>query len=212
MRLQRERSLRAPGASGAFTLIEILVVIAILAILTAILFPVFSRARFSSIRSADVHQIRQLSLACNLYAGDYDDRYPLAVSIVSLMEYAQGRARFGDSRDDVLKTLPLLPEVLDPYVKNMQIFCSPIKGGPVLWMAGTPTLCKKYGVDYWYDDLRAFVEGHFAASDPLVQSPAVLTYDDPADVLDVWFVNCAYGDSHVRYINQRECTSAFFNP
>src|SRR2546429_1371192 len=66
-----------------FTLIELLVVIAIIAILAAILFPVFAQAREKARQSSCQSNLRQLGLATQLYAQDYDETYPLA-------QYADG--------------------------------------------------------------------------------------------------------------------------
>jgi prepilin-type N-terminal cleavage/methylation domain-containing protein/prepilin-type processing-associated H-X9-DG protein len=61
----------------AFTLIELLVVIAIIAILAAILFPVFAQAKNAAKKTADLSNIKQVSLGTIMYAGDYDDTMPL---------------------------------------------------------------------------------------------------------------------------------------
>ncbi len=60
----------------AFTLIELLVVIAIIAILAAILFPVFTRARESSKRSACLSNCKQLASAMQMYIDDWKGRFP----------------------------------------------------------------------------------------------------------------------------------------
>ena len=60
----------------AFTLIELLVVIAIIAILAAILFPVFAQARENARKASCQSNLRQLFLGLNLYAQDYDERFP----------------------------------------------------------------------------------------------------------------------------------------
>src|SRR5580765_5925160 len=57
----------------AFTLIELLVVIAIIAILAAILFPVFSQAKEAAKKANCLSNLKQITLANLLYAGDYDD-------------------------------------------------------------------------------------------------------------------------------------------
>ncbi len=59
-----------------FTLIEMLVVIAIIAILAAILFPVFSRARAKARQAQCSTNLRQLAMAAEMYAMDYDDMFP----------------------------------------------------------------------------------------------------------------------------------------
>jgi prepilin-type N-terminal cleavage/methylation domain-containing protein/prepilin-type processing-associated H-X9-DG protein len=57
----------------AFTLIELLVVIAIIAILAAILFPVFAQAKAAAKAAASLSNVKQITLAAIMYAGDYDD-------------------------------------------------------------------------------------------------------------------------------------------
>lgn len=65
-----------PGKSGAFTLIELLVVIAIIAILAAILFPVFAQAREKARQTSCLSNVKQISLAMNMYAQDADETFP----------------------------------------------------------------------------------------------------------------------------------------
>jgi prepilin-type N-terminal cleavage/methylation domain-containing protein len=61
-----------------FTLIELLVVIAIIAILAAILFPVFAQAKTSAKKTVLISNAKQHGLAALMYAGDYNDLFPLA--------------------------------------------------------------------------------------------------------------------------------------
>jgi prepilin-type N-terminal cleavage/methylation domain-containing protein len=64
----------------AFTLIELLVVIAIIAILAAILFPVFAQAKEAAKKTQTLNNAKQLSLSAIIYAGDYDDTFPLGIN------------------------------------------------------------------------------------------------------------------------------------
>jgi len=58
-----------------FTLIELLVVIAIIAILAAILFPVFAQARDQARKASCLSAEKQIGLACQMYAQDYDETH-----------------------------------------------------------------------------------------------------------------------------------------
>jgi len=63
-------------STEGFTLIELLVVIAIISILSAILFPVFARARESARRASCLSNLKQMGLATMMYVQDYDETYP----------------------------------------------------------------------------------------------------------------------------------------
>lgn len=62
-----------PQYRRAFTLIEVLVVIAIIALVAALLLPALSSSKMSAQKIVCVNNIKQLSLAFLLYAGDHED-------------------------------------------------------------------------------------------------------------------------------------------
>jgi prepilin-type N-terminal cleavage/methylation domain-containing protein/prepilin-type processing-associated H-X9-DG protein len=90
-----------------FTLIELLVVIAIIAILAAILFPVFARAREKARQTSCLSNVKQLMLGVMMYTQDYDEVYP------------------GYYNPDPPNVADQWFELLEPYVKNEQIFICP---------------------------------------------------------------------------------------
>jgi prepilin-type N-terminal cleavage/methylation domain-containing protein/prepilin-type processing-associated H-X9-DG protein len=60
----------------AFTLVELLVVIAIIALLMSILMPVVRKARNHAMKVYCANNIKQVLLALNIYALEYNDYYP----------------------------------------------------------------------------------------------------------------------------------------
>ena len=97
-----------------FTLIELLVVIAIIAILAAILFPVFARARENARKSSCQSSLKQLGMAAMQYVQDYDECYHFAY---------------------VMNPQVRFPELLQPYLKNMEVFVCP--SDPDVWVPVT---------------------------------------------------------------------------
>jgi prepilin-type processing-associated H-X9-DG protein len=88
-------------------LIELLVVIAIIAILAAILFPVFAQAREKARQTACMSKLKQMGLGLMMYSQDYDE---------NLVPAWIGSAYPGYAR---------WMDVIQPYVKNKQIFTCP---------------------------------------------------------------------------------------
>ena len=95
-----------------FTLIELLVVIAIIALLAAILFPVFARARENARRASCQSNLKQIVLGLTQYTQDYDERLPFV------------EIGFGDTGVTMSDYLVWM-DVIQPYVKNAQIFRCP---------------------------------------------------------------------------------------
>src|ERR1035441_6161814 len=63
-----------PRGRAGFTLIELLVVIAIIAILAALLLPALARSKQQALAASCINNLRQLTLAAQMYAGDNGDK------------------------------------------------------------------------------------------------------------------------------------------
>ncbi|HEY3783428.1 MAG TPA: prepilin-type N-terminal cleavage/methylation domain-containing protein [Fimbriimonadaceae bacterium] len=117
----------------AFTLIELLVVIAIIAILAAILFPVFAQAKAAAKKTADLSNQKQIALGLIMYTNDYDDTFP-QTSYEQDTAAQQSVAGFAGTYN------PQNPNGtyqihwtynIQPYIKNWQIFVSPLDSVPI---------------------------------------------------------------------------------
>ncbi len=99
----------------AFTLIELLVVIAIIAILAAILFPVFAQAKDAAKKTASLSNLKQVGTSVQLYLGDSDDVLPQSAYLVF---------------DQAKPKVESVYDLLQPYMKNVQILVSPADAQP----------------------------------------------------------------------------------
>jgi general secretion pathway protein G len=145
----------------AFTLIELLVVIAIIALLAAILFPVFARAKAQAKQTQCLSNLKQIGSAIGLYMNDYDDVFPHALDAADKgspdiwNEHPEFRAR--------IEFMPMLHDVLQPYVKSAQVFHCPSDSGTFVLdnhfpdkLFTQPTLHAVYGSSYFFRTEIAF--------------------------------------------------------
>ena len=98
-----------------FTLIELLVVIAIISLLTAILFPVFARAREKAHSAVCLSNLRQIAIAVLMYSQDYDERCPMLLTGVT---FTPGSRNPGYSGDPTLGPNQYWTELVASYVQK----------------------------------------------------------------------------------------------
>lgn len=102
MRIERRRKSAVHlGTQDGFTLIEALVVAGIIAILAGLILPALSTAKSRGYAIACLNNQRQLTLAWNLYADDYDDYLPYNYG-VSDTEYTIASGKFQNWANNVM--------------------------------------------------------------------------------------------------------------
>ena len=109
---------------AAFTLIELLVVIAIIAILAALLLPVLARSKREGVRVNCLSNLKQLTLAAHLYAGDNRD-YMVPNIPDSDLGWVGGNVQPGSPTSDVTNFLILQQSKLYPYNPNVKVYQCP---------------------------------------------------------------------------------------
>jgi prepilin-type N-terminal cleavage/methylation domain-containing protein len=117
------------GDRRGFTLIELLTVITILAVLAALLFPAMSNVMDRSKAAACVMNLRQIAVACGLYAGENNGSFPGIPS----GNYPEGGCGFAGGFGN---NAPSGPRALFElgYAKDIRMFFCPAEKKP-LWFA-----------------------------------------------------------------------------
>lgn len=217
----------------AFTLIELLVVIAIIAILAGILFPVFAQAKRSAKKTVCLSNLKQIGSSIVLYMGDYDDVFPSALD-ASDKYSSQIWESFPEYKARIAQ-MPMLHEVLQPYLKSKDIFhCPSDAGGDYLdnhpWekiYAGN-SMYNKYGSSYFFRTEIAFK--YFTQTQFKLPSDINVLFDGaghwhgdgrPIDASDegdyfttyrlqrTYRYNTLFGDFHARTLNYDQLEKAW---
>jgi prepilin-type N-terminal cleavage/methylation domain-containing protein/prepilin-type processing-associated H-X9-DG protein len=117
----------------AFTLIELLVVIAIIGILAAMVFPVFARARESARKAVCLSNVKNITLAIQMYLADNNDTLPPSERRQEAFDYFEtcpgGRSYTSSlpscNRLDQANPYLPWPVIFDEYVKNREVWRCP---------------------------------------------------------------------------------------
>ncbi len=217
-----------------FTLIELLVVIAIVAILAALIFPAFARAKRSANQTTCLSNLRQIGAGIGLYMQEADDQFPHAIDPIDKVrpeiwaEFPEFQAR--------IPFMPLLHDVLLPYLKSKEVFKCPADNGtevmddrPDIEFKTSPSVYSTYGTSYFFRTEIAFkfftstrfqlpsdvnvlfdASGHWHGD-----GGAPTARDDFETLRRRWRgfrYNCLFGDLHVKSVTFDRLRQAWETP
>lgn len=147
-------SKRRNALATGFTITEVLIVAAILLLLAGISFPLFLKARNSSRQSACLNNLQQIGLAFGYYMQEYDNKWPLGLDPAD--RYTPQIWRHYPEFQRQIPYLPLMHELLAPYVTNPNVWKCPADKGQIVddvtfeVLESYPSSYEKFGTSYYY--------------------------------------------------------------
>ncbi len=127
-------------SGGAFTLIELLVVIAIIAILAAMLLPALAKAKARAYSTQCMSNLKQVTLAINMFANDHDERMPFGVDQNGDPNGACAPEAMTCSLVGGVSVHPQLVYQLDPYLSGKRNLKTPYSG----WTVSPVGMCPAF--------------------------------------------------------------------
>jgi prepilin-type N-terminal cleavage/methylation domain-containing protein len=216
-----------------FTLIELLVVIAIIAILAAILFPVFARAKAAAKQTACLSNLRQIGSSIAMYMSDYDGIFPSALDASD--KYTPQIWDAYPQYESRIASMPMLHQVLQPYLKSLEIFHCPADTGtsmldshPDTVFVSSPSMFSTYGSSYFFRTEIAFKfmsdtsfqlpaninilfdgAGHWHGAGHALQQSDEMDAESYLSLLESYRYNTLFGDFHVKSLTHDTLMAAW---
>jgi len=215
----------------AFTLIELMIVIAIIGILAAILFPVFARAKAAAKQTTCLSNLKQIGDAFVLYMGDSDDIFPSAIDPAD--KFDPGIWSNFPQFAAMIPNMPLMSDVLQPYLKSHEVFHCPSDTGMQVLdndfpmkLAASPSLYAEYGTSYFFRteiafrqlsqtsfklpaDVNVLMDGagcwHGSSRGPTADDD-IMTY---LSLTRGFRYNCLFGDFHAKSVTFDQMSAAW---
>jgi len=198
---------------NGFTLIELLVVIAIIGILAGMLLPALAKARQTAKRAACLSNVKQITMACIMYANDNDEQLPFGLSLDQDLQYITDTS-----------TNRYIQDIIAPQIANIvghiqQVFKCP--NAQIIPTAADPNWLRETNAcDYRYncyaaahDTTQYNTPSHGTAPgrriSAVANSAAAILLADMVwpDWQPGWLphdgVNCGYVDGHAEWVSSQ---------
>ncbi|MGA2867711.1 MAG: hypothetical protein ABSF34_00930 [Verrucomicrobiota bacterium] len=134
-----------PVTMAAFTLVELLLVCVVIAILVGLLMPVLARAKTRSQGGYCLNNVRQMTLAWTMYAGDNSGCFPAneesqAAADSDLPGWVKGNLDYSGSPDDTNISFLINPQyaLLGSYLQSPGVFKCPSDNSLNYGQSGVP--------------------------------------------------------------------------
>jgi prepilin-type N-terminal cleavage/methylation domain-containing protein len=204
----------------AFSLLELLVVIGLIATLAAMLFPVFSQVREKSRSSVCISNLRQIGASIAMYSQDYDNIYPYGADVIDKFTNAWG---VNPVNDPILSSMPLLTDILKPYINEKKLWKCPSDvgfkrldhggvNGQFIDISAQPTAFDQFNSSYVYRTEIAFRKKMYplhgwrenaevGPSDMLIISDMTSDWHSGGNKSPVKWWNCLMADGRVAHLS-----------
>lgn len=204
----------------AFSLVELLVVVAIISLLAALLFPAFLTARGAARQSVCASNLRQIGQGIVMYAQDYDGLYPYAADPVDLVRPDLFEVDYPQFAAD-LPRLPMLHDVLQPYLQSKQLFACPSDVGVTMddfagaQLDAFPTMHQKCGSSYSY---RSEISASKSGEQTLLLTAQINVVFDTTGFWHGTLLplaqryNVLFADGHVKSCSRAQAAAAWATP
>ena len=167
----------------SFTLIELLVVVAIIAVLVAILLPALNSAREQAKQAVCLNNLRQIVLASNNYANDFDGFFIPAYSVTNIPTYTAGFRGW----HQILNDLGYIKDFARKEKTSALCPSNPLRAG---WPPPDTTSILNYAINMHLD--LSFSGWKFKTESQITYPALTVHYSDSGHRLVSGATHCAY--------------------